>query len=306
MTLDNPALTGRRSTTYARRSTYERRVVVAPRATTWDVRPATRKMIAPLGRSSAAAVPRRASDPAPSGAAAPEPGVHRVRSLRQKLPMVLAIVLFVFGLGVGVTGLSANHRAVAQIRHLSQNTAPGGTSGGTGADANAAPSDVPSETSNTANIDDYHVAASAPRVLTISKLGVKARVLRTTVNSQNVLGTPNNIFDTAWYADSAKPGEAGAMLIDGHVSGPTQSGVFYNLKKLVAGDKITVERGDGKIYTYSVVMSKTYDADKVDMAAALTPVTSGKSGLNLITCAGKLDASGTHFQQRTIVFAAQD
>ncbi len=87
------------------------------------------------------------------------------------------------------------------------------------------------------------------------------------------------------------------------MSGPTQHGVFYAIKNLLPGDVISITRGDGKVLTYAVVTSKTYDADNVDMAAALTPIQAGRSGLNLITCTGKLDGSQTHFMQRVMVFA---
>jgi LPXTG-site transpeptidase (sortase) family protein len=212
---------------------------------------------------------------------------------------VLAGLLFVFGIAVGINGLRANHAVTAQVKQLSHASAAVA-----GASVPAA-ADVPNEDKPPA-ASTYQVAANAPRMLTIGKIGVQARIMRTTVNARNELGTPANIFDTAWYEASAKPGQAGAMLIDGHVSGPTQNGVFYDLKKLIKGDKITVERGDGKVFTYTVQTSKTYNADAVDMAAALTPVVSGKPGLNIMTCTGKLDSTRTHFEQRLVVFASQD
>lgn len=212
----------------------------------------------------------------------------------------MACALFIYGIGVGVMSLRANHTAAAQVHKLTRQSANGGTAG----DAAAEESSIPDETQPPA-LDGYKVAAAMPRYLRIPSIGVNARVLRTTVNSRNQLGVPPNIFDTAWFDGSAKPGDPGAVLIDGHVSGPTKDGVFINLKKLKAGDAITLERGDGKLLTYKVVTTKTYDADKVDMAAAMTPVTAGKPGLNLITCTGKVDSSGNHFQQRLVVFAAQ-
>lgn len=143
-----------------------------------------------------------------------------------------------------------------------------------------------------------------PRELAIPSIGVNTRIVQLGTLKSGALAMPNNIFDAGWYSASAKPGEQGAELIDGHVSGPTQHGVFYNIKMLKAGSKITVQRGDGQTFTYTVVTSKTYDANNVDLAAALTPITPGKPSLNLITRTGKLDASGTHFLQRVVVFAS--
>jgi sortase (surface protein transpeptidase) len=80
---------------------------------------------------------------------------------------------------------------------------------------------------------------------------------------------------------------------------------LYDLKRLVAGDQIKVERGDDKVLIYKVVKSVTYAADKVDMAAVLTPITKGRACLSLITCGGEIDTSGNHYKDRLVVFAEQ-
>ncbi len=164
--------------------------------------------------------------------------------------------------------------------------------------------DIPSE--DKPDVNAYRTAANLPRVISIPKLDVTARVLRLGVNSQGALAAPASIYDTGWYEASSKPGEPGAMLIDGHVHGPNKPGVFSELKNLKAGDEITVERGDGKVLSYKVVKTKTYPADSMDMmGAALTPVTPGKPGLNLITCTGEIDKSNNHYKDRLVVFAEQ-
>lgn len=102
-------------------------------------------------------------------------------------------------------------------------------------------------------IAKYKVAADLPRVITIEKLGVKARVLQMNVNSDGSMQSPINIFDAGWYTGSVKPGQPGASIIVGHASGTTLGGVFNKLETLNAGDTISVERGDGKILRYQVV-----------------------------------------------------
>lgn len=95
------------------------------------------------------------------------------------------------------------------------------------------------------------------------------------------------------------------MLIDGHVHGPIEPGVFADLKKLKPGDEVKIERGDGQIFTYQVVDSKTYPAESVDMGAALRSAQSGRPGLNLITCTGKLDRATNSYKERLVVFTVQ-
>lgn len=206
----------------------------------------------------------------------------------------MALALFVGGGWIAVMQLQTNKHVAAQVKSSS------GTAGQQG--DNESDTEPPSETKP--SLDSYAVSPTQPRILTISKLSVKARVLSLGVKPNNELQTPNNIYDTGWYQNSAKPGdEGGAILIDGHVHGPTIPGVFANLKTLAAGDTIQLERGDGKVYNFKVVTSKAYPTDKLDMAAALTSVNPGKLGLNLITCTGPFDAGSSQYEQRLVVFA---
>ncbi len=230
------------------------------------------------------------------------PPVGTARKIRnafniRSLTTVAAVMVVLGGLGVGLHGLRVNKEVAAKTTELaaaSQSTAHSGTD---------AP-DIPAETSSP-DVSKYTVAADLPRTITIDKIGVKARVVRLGIKANNQLATPANIFDAGWYSESSKPGEAGAMVIDGHVSGPTKTGVFYKLHMLAAGDQMKIDRGDGKTYTYKVVKKASYAADKVDMAAVLTPVTPGKPGLNLITCSGEIDRTNNHYKDRTVVFAEQ-
>lgn len=205
----------------------------------------------------------------------------------------LAVLLILGGVWLGWQGLQANEQVEEAAREISSQNEVAGTT-----------TNVPTETKTT-NLSDYQVAPDMPRFIRISKLGTEARVLRVGVRADNQLAAPASIFDAGWYEGSSKPGQAGAALIDGHVSGPTQNGVFYGLEKLSSGDAIEIELGSGKKIRYKVVRSKTYDANRVDMAAALVPVTSGKNGLNLISCEGEVDTSGRHFTERIVVFAEQ-
>lgn len=210
----------------------------------------------------------------------------------------LALLIIAGGIFIGVQGYNANKEVAAKTTQL---LSSGQDSPSTDEHTN---NGLPSETP-VANIDSYKVAGTLPRIISIDKIGVKARTLRLGVKANNQLAAPANIYDAGWYEASSKAGEAGAMVIDGHVSGPTKPGVFYNLHKLAAGDHIKVENGNGKVHTYKIVKKSTYAADKVDMAAVLTPITPGKPGLNLITCSGEIERATNHYKDRTVVFAEQ-
>ncbi len=193
------------------------------------------------------------------------------------------------GAGVCINGLRQNHEVRAQSIGAAL-----GTNGS-----------VPDETKpNDDSLSSYMVPPTEPRLLTIEKLGVKSKIVKLGVDKQGQLGTPNNVYDAGWYKGSNRPADAGgAVLLDGHIAGPTKKGVFYGLTKMQPGDIINIERGDGQKYNFKVIKSQTYNADKVDMNAALVSAQQGKLGLNLISCTGKFDSKTKNYTQRVIVFA---
>jgi sortase (surface protein transpeptidase) len=221
--------------------------------------------------------------------------LHSHRHSKLQLSLVgMAVMVFVIGLAVSLQTLQANHGASAQVSALSKRT------------DKQAGNAVPSTTKpSAAAFNSYAVAPDLPRYIKIPKLGVNARVMQVGVNGSGAVGAPSNVFDAAWYTGSAKPGQPGATLIDGHVSSWTTHGVFYGIKTLQAGDTIQVIRGDNTAVNYRVVKTRVYPVDNVDMQAAITPVTAGKAGLNLITCTGQVKKGTSEFNQRLIVFAEQ-
>ena len=136
---------------------------------------------------------------------------------------------------------------------------------------------------------EYTVAADRPRYLSIEKLGiVNARILSLGLNASGALMTPASIFDAGWYNASGKPGQGGTMVLDGHNGGPTKVGIFKYLPNLTKGDIIKIERGDGAVFTYSVVENVTVSLDESDayMATAMKSPVAGKESISIISCTG--------------------
>ena len=61
---------------------------------------------------------------------------------------------------------------------------------------------------------------------------------------------PINVFDAGWYTGSVRPGQKGASIIVGHVSGPTRHGIFEKLSQLKNGDSITIGNGAGNVFNF--------------------------------------------------------
>lgn len=141
-------------------------------------------------------------------------------------------------------------------------------------------------------LEAHAVADKEPRYITLPSLDIttKARVFSVGVNQQNMIAMPRNIHDAGWYKKSMTPGTGyGAVLIDAHSTGIGKDGVFAQLSTLKPGDEITVERGDGKEFTYTVVENRIVDlheANQTGMKTMMESATPGKEGLNLMTNAG--------------------
>jgi sortase (surface protein transpeptidase) len=215
---------------------------------------------------------------------------HRVfvkKNIKYLPPLIFAMAALTLFVGVMVTlyRFDENNTALAHAA----------------ADSSASDTHPPTES----EFENYTVAADLPRYILIPAIKVRAMVGSTGLTSGGAIGTPSTVFTTDWFSGSSKPGQAGATLIDGHVEGFTAKGVFYNLNKLHPGDSIQVEKGNGIILNYTVVASHTYDANSINMNQVLSSAEPGRSGLNLITCAGDI-MPGTHeFNERIVIFSEQ-
>lgn len=226
--------------------------------------------------------------------------VQNVRSIQRVQAVMYSAAVFLALVGgfIGYSGWKANQSVSAQVQDLRQNARADDDSDG--APAGTPPStDKPSSTT----IRNYTVAPNTPRYITIPKLDVHARTFGVSVDKNNELKVPRNIHDTGWYMGSSRPGEAGAMLIDGHAGVGQTAGIFHDLGKLVKDDQIVITQGDGQKFSYSVVSVETVDVGDVDMSSLLVSSNTAKPGLSLITCAGDRIPGTFELTKRTIVRA---
>ena len=221
-------------------------------------------------------------------------GNRRFGLRKQHLLYGLASVLFIAGIFVAVDGWFMDHAASTQAQVLAAESADSFDG------EDRLNEDKPSAS------DDYEVAPDLPRTISIPTIDVNARVLQLGVKANNELATPRNIYDAGWYTGSSKPTDsAGVILVDGYVNGPTKPGIFYDLKKLTAGDEMILERGDGVRLTFVVTRLKTVKTVDVDMNEMMRSDNPAKLALNLITWGGSFDAKSNEFESRVLVFAVQ-
>jgi sortase (surface protein transpeptidase) len=225
----------------------------------------------------------------------------RIKSKKQASGIALstlAVLLLGLGIAVNVHSFSVSKKIEAQANSVDNSSGENGRPDSGSGYSESQP--------NSQAISSYTVAADLPRLLQIPSLGTLARVKRVGVTDNNQVGSPQNVFDVAWYDGSAKPGQPGAVFIDGHVLGPTKGGIFANLKNIKTGAKITIVMGDDKAYTYTVAATEKLDTDTVDMNKMLRSYDSTKQGLNLMTCNGTYLKDKKTFDKRFIVYAVRE
>ncbi len=284
---------------YPRTQPVKRQIVVLPRGRVMsDVHPVIR--LQPNSSSSTVRDTREKTQEslAPSFKYAPMKETKKLSTRKKfgfrQIASVSVVVLILMGTGyLGVDTWLTNQKVKQQVAESSIAMAlPSQES--EGMDESPLPAN---------SLENYKVAADMPRVLSIPKANVKARILPMGVNKDGSMQAPQNVADSGWYNASAKPGTPGAAVIDGHASGPTREGLFAYLDKLIVGDTINVEKGDGSQLTYKVLKAEVVPLAEVNMDKLLLPAGKKTEALNLITCTGKWQADKNTYDHRVIIYA---
>jgi len=146
-------------------------------------------------------------------------------------------------------------------------------------------------------------AQSTGMTMSIPAISVNAPINSRTVGTNGRMGNPVGPWDVIWYDFSGwdglggYPGEPGAnATFAGHVDyirvGPA---VFWNLRDLKAGDRVTVNTANGPI-TYAIEWSQWTGPD-IDFGQFVSKT--GYDAITLITCIGTF--SGGQYSNRLVV-----
>lgn len=144
----------------------------------------------------------------------------------------------------------------------------------------------------------YHLGE--PRLLRILALGIEAPVSHVGLNDNGEMAAPDNREGVVWYKFGYVPGALGNAVMAGHSTHKTGKGVFYDLKKLRAGDKIEVH-GPETALTFVVRSIEKYVADNNRHEELFGPSTT--ANLNLITCSGTWSTAAQRYDGRLVVRA---
>jgi len=150
------------------------------------------------------------------------------------------------------------------------------------------------------------LAASPPTGIEIPKIGAKSSLVPLGLNADQTIEVPpvSTPMQAGWYKEGPTPGEIGPAVILGHVDGNKQAGIFFRLRELAAGDKISVARQDGHTATFTVQKVELDRKDSIPTDAVYGDTTT--ADLRVITCGGAFDARAHSYVDNVIVFATLD
>ncbi len=220
---------------------------------------------------------------------------------RQRIYYVGGSFVFIFALVVSMRAYSANEVVKNEVEVLGESAVvevadEQGIEQGTG--------ERPAETPPSLEaIAAYTTPPDKPRRIYIPALSLKARIKQLGVTSEGAVDAPHNIHDVGWFDGTIMPGSKnGVSLLLGHVSGTTAPGIFKDINKLVQGDEVEIETGNGTMLKYSVEKIEEYHVDKIDMSKILYEVAQGEQSLRLMTCSGNYDAETHSYDTRVVVY----
>ena len=163
----------------------------------------------------------------------------------------------------------------------------------------SASTDAPSE-EKPGNEYKWEGAPSDPKKIVIPKINVDSFVQKVGVDSNNQIAVPNNLFVVGWFVNSASPGDKGLSVIDGHVTGRKNDGVFKNLDMLQVGDTYIIEYGSGKKKQFKVIGKKSV-AEKDSIGIIFSQNSNVSNQVNLVTCSGTFDEATRSYSERLVV-----
>ncbi|MFD0801849.1 class F sortase [Streptomonospora algeriensis] len=110
-------------------------------------------------------------------------------------------------------------------------------------------------------------------------------------------------FDTAgWYSEGPAPGQPGAAVIGAHVDSETGPALFHRLAHVEEGDRIEVERADGRTTVFRVFGVERHAKNRFPTERVYGP-TGGHPELRLVTCGGEFNERRQSYRDNVVVFA---
>jgi sortase (surface protein transpeptidase) len=144
------------------------------------------------------------------------------------------------------------------------------------------------------------VGNGRPVSLVIPAAGVDTRVVPVGLRADRTMEVPE-VDLAGWYEPGPRPGEAGSVVIVGHVDSRDGPAVFFRLGALRRGDRIVVGQHGGGVRSF--VVERVERRPKEALPTGRIWNRTREPVLRLITCGGTFDRSTGHYRDNLIVYA---
>ncbi|OEV04170.1 sortase domain-bontaining protein [Streptomyces oceani] len=133
---------------------------------------------------------------------------------------------------------------------------------------------------------------SPPTRVEIPAIGLGTDVKRVALNTAGAIAMPSDADHTGWYTGSPSPGSQGNSILVGHLDSRSGPAAFYGLGAVEEGDRITIDRADGRTATYVVDSMTIWPKDDFPSQRVYGPTPEPR--LTLLTCADWDDGNETY------------
>lgn len=205
-------------------------------------------------------------------------------------PAALLVAAAIAGLVASVAAASAPQRQTAPVERTSGMDGP-------------QPISLHPPLREVATLGDVATPAPppAPVRVVVPEAGVDSRMMPLGLLPDGAMEVPTDASVAGWYELGPVPGEPGPAVIAGHVDSKSGPGVFFELRRLEPGDRVTVERDDGTQHVFSVTAVEQHPKTGLPVERIWAP--SEEPVLRLVTCGGVFDPETRHYTDNLVVFA---
>jgi len=143
-----------------------------------------------------------------------------------------------------------------------------------------------------------------PTILSIETIGIRnGQINPVSVTDEGAMEVPINPDYVGWYKAGPKVGEGGNLVLAGHYDWYYgQKGIFYDLSKLLVGDKVRIFDSVGRVHTY-IVYETLYVKNQDEYAVKEAFRDTLNPELTLITCGGVWNSELETYDKRFLVKA---
>lgn len=147
------------------------------------------------------------------------------------------------------------------------------------------------------------LASSTPTRVVVPSISAESSLVPTGLQGDGSLEVPpvSQPMQASWFNQSPTPGEVGPSVVLGHVNGGGQPGIFANLKDVVAGAQVFVDRADGQRAVFQVSRVETIPKNSFPTDSVYNDTANPQ--LRLITCGGDYDRGERSYLSNVIVYA---